>query len=149
MPPGWRQDVRSVPGTTSADAFTYLHTLWYEKEEERKEEERDTKRVKALMAAHSNPTTPNLTQGNQPRSTSRSVITCHNCGKPGHITKKCWGKGRGMEGQWPKQGQVNKTKAGTSANAATPDDPPEVVSPMATYVMSAQASRKPNKMIPF
>lgn len=31
MPPDWRQDVRSVPGTSSADAFTYIHTLWYEK----------------------------------------------------------------------------------------------------------------------
>lgn len=62
MPPKWRSDVHSVPGNSSADAFAYLHTLWYEKE--RKEEERDSKRVKALMAVHPYTTTtaPNQTQ---------------------------------------------------------------------------------------
>ncbi|KAJ3858692.1 hypothetical protein EV359DRAFT_87353 [Lentinula novae-zelandiae] len=63
MPNDWRQDIRSVPGTSSAEAFTYLHTLWYQKEEERKEEERDTKCVKALMA-HSQSTTMDQPQAN-------------------------------------------------------------------------------------
>ncbi|KAJ3862763.1 hypothetical protein EV359DRAFT_83007 [Lentinula novae-zelandiae] len=43
IPQEWRQDVRSVLGVSSADAFTYLHTLWYEKEEERREDKRDMK----------------------------------------------------------------------------------------------------------
>ncbi|GAW04347.1 retrotransposon Ty1-copia subclass [Lentinula edodes] len=139
MPPGWKQDVRSVPGTSSADAFTYLHTLWYEKEEERKEEERDSKRVKALMAAHTN-TTP---QDSQSRTGGRTSITCHNCGKPGHIARKCWAKGGGMEGQGPRQGTPNKAKAGTSANATQPDNN-DTSTPMATYVMSAQGNSKPS-----
>ncbi|KAJ3917357.1 hypothetical protein F5877DRAFT_68308 [Lentinula edodes] len=129
MPPDWRQDVRSVPGSSSADAFTYLHTLWYEKEEERKEEERDTKRVKALMAAHTN------TQATRP--SSKPAITCHNCSKTGHIARKCWAKGGGMEGQGPRQGQTHKPKSEANANIATPDNA-EVASPMGTYVMSAQ-----------
>ncbi|KAJ3858338.1 hypothetical protein EV359DRAFT_87888 [Lentinula novae-zelandiae] len=132
MPPGWRQDVRSVPGTLSADAFTYLHTLWYEKEEERKEEERDSKRVKALMAAHSNnPAAPSQTHVG-----SRPPITCHNCSKPGHIARKCWAKGGGMEGQGPKQGA-------TTANTTNPDDT-DIATPMATYVMSTQANHEPS-----
>ncbi|KAJ3860030.1 hypothetical protein EV359DRAFT_67658 [Lentinula novae-zelandiae] len=53
MPPDWRQDMCSIPEMSSTDAFTYLHMLWYEKEEERKEEEQDTKHIKVLMAAHS------------------------------------------------------------------------------------------------
>ncbi|KAJ3858174.1 hypothetical protein EV359DRAFT_88143 [Lentinula novae-zelandiae] len=59
MPQEWRQDVCSIPGVSSADAFAYLHTLWYEKEEERREDKRDTKRVKALMTTQSLATTTN------------------------------------------------------------------------------------------
>lgn len=127
MPPDWRQDVRSVPGTSSADAFTYLHTLWHEKEEERKEDERDTKRVKALMAANSQGVT--TTRG-------KSSITCHNCNKIGHIARKCWAKGGGMEGQWPKQNQPKD--AGTSAKLAHTDET-DMAPPKETYVMSAKA----------
>lgn len=134
MPPEWRQDVRSMPGNSSADAFTYFHTLWYEKEEERREDEHDTKRVKALMMAHSN----NFTN-NQMRNGGKLTITCHNCSKPGHITRKCWAKGGGMEGQWPKQGQAPRNK--TEANAANPDNN-DVVSPLATYVMSSQVDNR-------
>ncbi|GAW04135.1 Retrovirus-related Pol polyprotein from transposon TNT 1-94 Includes: ame: Full=Protease [Lentinula edodes] len=140
MPPEWRSDVRSVPGSTSAEAFTYLHTLWYEKEEERREDERDTKRVKALMSAHSN---------TQTRNNGKPTITCHNCSKPGHIARKCWAKGGGMEGQWPKQGQANRPKTEANAQAASMDNA-EVSSPMATYVLSAQSRNdKLDKSIPF
>lgn len=127
MPSDWRQDIRSIPGASSADVFAYLHMLWYKKEEEWKEEERDTKRVKALMAVNS---TNNPTQTN-----SRMVLTCHNCNRPRHIARKCWAKGGGMEGQWPKQNQPNKQKNGTNMNTVSPDGT-EITYPMATYVMS-------------
>lgn len=139
MPAGWKQDVRSVPGTTSAEAFTYLHTLWNEKEEERWEEERDTKRVKALMAAHSHTPTSSQISSNSSRASNKSAVICHNCSKPGHIARKCWAKGGGMEGQWPKQ--TNKPNTGANASAADVNDG-NTSSPMATYVMSAQAGSK-------
>ncbi|KAJ3867403.1 hypothetical protein EV359DRAFT_78560 [Lentinula novae-zelandiae] len=120
MPPDWRQDVQTVPGTTSANAFMYLQTLWYQREEECKVEEQDTKRVKALMAVHTNNSYAANT--NQPRVNGRQTITCHNCGKPGHIPKKCWGKGGGMEGQGPKHNNLNKTGTGTNTKATTSDD---------------------------
>lgn len=137
MPIGWKQDVRSDPGTTSAEAFTYLHTLWYEKEEEHREEERDTKHVKALMAAHSQTPTSIQPNSNPSRTSNRTAIICHNCSKPGHIARKCWAKGGGMEGQWPKQAQTNKPRTGANASVAELDDT-STSSPMATYVMLAQ-----------
>ncbi|KAJ3860385.1 hypothetical protein EV359DRAFT_85377 [Lentinula novae-zelandiae] len=117
MPPEWRQCVRTVPGSTSADVFTYLETLWYQREEERKEEERDTKRVKALMAVHTQLSSPN-----QPRERQggKSTIISHNCNKAGHIAKK-----------W-----ANANAAATDESEATPP----VTSPMATYVMSVKAT---------
>lgn len=129
MPSDWRQDIQSVPGTSSADVFAYLHMLWYEKEEEWKEEEHDTKRIKVLMAVNST--------NNPTRTNGQMVLTCHNCNKPGHIARKCSAKGGGMEGQWPKQNQPNKQKNGMNASIASPNGT-EISSPMATYVMSAQ-----------
>ncbi|KAJ3863325.1 hypothetical protein EV359DRAFT_82495 [Lentinula novae-zelandiae] len=147
MPPEWRQDVRTVPGNSSANAFTYLQTLWYQREEERKEEERDTKRVKVLMAAHSQ--LPTFSQPrDQNKGGTRPTVICHNCSKPGHIAKKCWAKGGGMEGQGPKGNY--RSKDNPTANAI-PTNENETNSPMATYVMSAQSNvgTNTNKIIPF
>ncbi|KAJ3921493.1 hypothetical protein F5877DRAFT_64903 [Lentinula edodes] len=143
MPQEWRQDVRSVPGTSSADAFAYLHTLWYEKEEEWREEERDTKHVKALMAAHSH-TSAMTNRTNLPPAGSKAAVICHNCSKPGHIARKCWAKGGGMEGQWPKQNSSSNTKTNANATMAKPDNA-DVSSPMATYVMSAKTNYEPSR----
>lgn len=46
-----------------------------------------------------------------------------------------------MEGQWPKQGQASKPKMELSANTVE-TEASNVVTPMATYVMSAQANAK-------
>ncbi|GAW03636.1 Retrovirus-related Pol polyprotein from transposon TNT 1-94 Includes: ame: Full=Protease [Lentinula edodes] len=146
MPPDWRQDVRTVPGTSSTEAFTYLQTLWYQREEERKEEERDMKRVKALMAAHAYPQMTHGQPRDQPRTGGRSSIICHNCNKAGHIAKKCWAKGGGMEGQGPRQNA--KPRVNTNSNA-TITDKTEFTSPMATYVMSVKANSDQSKLIPF
>ncbi|KAJ3912036.1 hypothetical protein F5877DRAFT_72718 [Lentinula edodes] len=129
-----------VPGVSSADTFTYLHTLWY-----KKEEEWDAKRVKTVMAAHNHST--NTPQPNQIHSGNRPIITCHNRGKPGHIAKKCWAKGGGMEGQGPKQGHAGKPRAGTNANAANSDEDNNISMPM--YTMPARDNSKPNRLIPF
>ncbi|GAW08515.1 retrovirus-related pol polyprotein [Lentinula edodes] len=118
MPAEWRRDIRTVPGNTSADAFTYLQTLWYQREEERKEEEQDTKRVKALMAVHTQLTT--LGQPQDQQRGNRSMVICHNCGKTRHIEKRCWARGRGMEGQGPRN---NQKKNNTNASAVPPNEP--------------------------
>ncbi|KAJ3912886.1 hypothetical protein F5877DRAFT_84343 [Lentinula edodes] len=101
MPPEWRQDVQSIPGSCSTDVFTYLHTLWYEKEEEQKETERDTKCIKALMATHFTTPTNQTNLANQARTGGKPAIVCHNCSKPGHIVRKCWAKGEA----WKDSGQ--------------------------------------------
>src|ERR1700750_3202171 len=65
LPKEWKPDVCNVPGTTSEAAFTYLHGLYLEKREEREEEERDMKRVKALLVKYGPaPVQANTTQGN-------------------------------------------------------------------------------------
>ncbi|KAJ3805549.1 hypothetical protein F5876DRAFT_81661 [Lentinula aff. lateritia] len=134
MPPEWKQDIHSVPGNSSTDTFAYLHTLWYEKEEERREDKHNTKGVKALMTAYSSTFT-----NTQTRNGGKSTIICHNCSKPKQIARKCWAKGGSMEGQWLKQGQASKPK--TEANAVNPDNN-NASSPMATYVMSSQVDNR-------
>lgn len=81
------------------------------------------------------------TNNNAPRTNSKSTIVCHNCGKTGHIVKKCWVKGGGMEGQGPKQGQGTKLKTGTNVSVANANNT-DVSSPMETYVMAAQAKTR-------
>ncbi|KAE9386319.1 hypothetical protein BT96DRAFT_1006199 [Gymnopus androsaceus JB14] len=80
LPLDWKQDSRNVPGTSSKDAFIFLHSLYLEKQQECELSEKDEKQVKAL----------------------------YNCGKHGYTIYCCWAKGGGAEGKGPKNWQVQQ-----------------------------------------
>ena len=46
------------------------------------------------------------------QTTQSGKPTCSNCGKPGHTKEKCWAKGGGAEGQYPRSW---KTKGNAKA----------------------------------
>ncbi|KAE9403466.1 hypothetical protein BT96DRAFT_936473 [Gymnopus androsaceus JB14] len=107
LPLDWKQDTRSVPSTSSEDAFTFLHSLYLEKQQERESSERDKKRVKALLASQN--TTAAAVEPQ--RAGRNSNLVCSNCGKCGHTVHRCWAKGGGAEGEGPKNWRVSYTNA--------------------------------------
>ncbi|KAE9397295.1 hypothetical protein BT96DRAFT_941021 [Gymnopus androsaceus JB14] len=136
----WKQDTRNVPGTSSKDAFTFLHSLYLEKQQEHESSERDEKRVKALLVSHN--TTAAAVEPQQPGR--NSDLVCSNCGKRGHTIHHCWVKGRGAEGEGPKNWRVQRpnhsnsnSNANTnSVNAASVVADPE---PSQLFVLSADS----------
>ncbi|KAE9385397.1 hypothetical protein BT96DRAFT_1091322 [Gymnopus androsaceus JB14] len=107
LPLDWKQDTRNVPGTSSEDAFTFLHSLYLEKQQERESSERDEKRVKVLLASQNTTAVAVEPQ----RAGRNSDLVCSNCGKRGHTVHRCWAKGGGAEGKGPKNWQVSYTNA--------------------------------------
>ncbi|KAE9387122.1 hypothetical protein BT96DRAFT_1005429 [Gymnopus androsaceus JB14] len=112
LPLDWKQDTRSVPSTSSEDAFTFLHSLYLEKQQERESSERDKKRVKALLASQN--TTAAAVEPQ--RAGRNSNLVCSNCGKCGHTVHRCWAKGGGAEGEGPKNWRVRRPNNNHAAN---------------------------------
>ena len=52
--------------------------------------------------------------------TDKTDLQCGNCKKKGHTNEDCWAKGRGKEGQGPKQKKKDKSK--TAIVAADEED---------------------------
>lgn len=98
----WKQDTRNVPGTSSEDAFMFLHSLYLEKQQERESSERDEKHVKALMAKQST-----LVAATDTQQRNHDLL-CSNCSKHGHTHPQCWSKGGGAEGEAPKNWRFRK-----------------------------------------
>ena len=46
---------------------------------------------------------------------------CDNCGKDGHVKENCWAKGRGKEGQGPKQRKPKKDETSPQSAAFAED----------------------------
>ncbi|KAE9384520.1 hypothetical protein BT96DRAFT_1097808 [Gymnopus androsaceus JB14] len=112
LPLDWKQDTRNVPGTSSKDAFTFLHSLYLEKQQERESSKRDEKRVKALLASQN--TTAAAVEPQ--RAGRNSDLVCSNCGKRGHTVHRCWAKGGGAEGEGPKNWRVRRPNNNHAAN---------------------------------
>ena len=104
LPLDWKQDTRNVPGTSSEDDFTFLHSLYLEKQQEREASERDEKRVKALLVSQNT-----IAAAAEPQRSGRNGdLVCSNCGKRGHTIHRCWAKGRGAEGEGPKNWRMRQ-----------------------------------------
>ncbi|KIK52276.1 hypothetical protein GYMLUDRAFT_251322 [Collybiopsis luxurians FD-317 M1] len=129
VPKEWKPDVQNVPGTDSESAFTFLHALYLEKRQEVDEEERDLKRVKALMAKY-------------PEVYAAAAQSTQS----GHTKARCWASGGGMEGKAPKWWQ-SKTD-GTNTNVAMMDTQVNAIEtnldPSELYVLAAIDAEIPN-----
>ena len=58
----------------------------------------------------------------QSQKPDQTRVTCHNCGKAGHMIKDCWSKGGGKEGQGPKSKNKSPATDSTAYKAASADD---------------------------
>ena len=51
-----------------------------------------------------------VARGNRKKNSSSSNKECYNCKKKGHLSKDCWSKGGGKEGQGPGSKKKGKEK---------------------------------------
>ncbi|GAV99168.1 retrotransposon Ty1-copia subclass [Lentinula edodes] len=139
LPKDWDADIRHLPGRTSSEAFIHLQGIWLQREKRRGEEEREEKKVKALLAMH--------VASVQAPDKNRPTCTNPNCRKVGHTIQKCWAKGGGAEGKGPngwrfnKNNEPNRNQNPGNAVAATASTSTSTETPLETYVLSAEVTR--------
>ncbi|KAJ3911075.1 hypothetical protein F5877DRAFT_86518 [Lentinula edodes] len=145
LPKDWDADIRHLPGKTSSEAFIYLQGIWLQREKRRTEEEREEKKVKALLAMH--------VASAQAPDKNRPTCANPNCKKIGHTIQRCWAKGGGAEGKGPngwrfnKNNEPNRNQNAGNAIAATANTTNPTATPLETYVLSAKATSDGATMI--
>ncbi|KAJ3920989.1 hypothetical protein F5877DRAFT_65260, partial [Lentinula edodes] len=143
LPRDWDTDIRHLPGKTSSEAFIYLQGIWLQREKRRSEEEREEKKIKALLAMH--------VASVQAPEKNKPTCTNPNCRKVGHTIQRCWAKGGGAEGKGLNGWRFNKNNEPNRSQATSGNTPAATVananattttaSPLETYILSSDTKR--------